>query len=106
MTLETMLELVSGDCQLYSLQNLEVEEARSRGVIAPDYADFAEVAAVASMMDEIVTVDTAAANLVGAMGLTATVLLDAAHDWRWHRDFYPTLTKRVQRVPGDWASIA
>lgn len=95
--LEELLELLPGDCQPYSLQNLDHDRARSLGVIAPDYADFAEVSAVASLMDEIVTIDTAAANLVGAMNLKATVLLDSSHDWRWHKgdEWYPSLTRQI-----------
>jgi hypothetical protein len=104
--LDEFFEILPGNCQFYSLQKLDHDKAKERGVVAIDYTDFAEVSAVASLMDEIVTVDTAAANLVGAMGLRATVLLDTNHDWRWHRgdEWYPTLTRRVQRVPGDWAS--
>jgi hypothetical protein len=95
--LEALIDLLPGDCQPYSLQNSDHEKARGLGVIAPDYTDFAEVSAVAALMDEIVTIDTAAANLVGAMNLKATVLLDSSCDWRWRTSdqWYPSLTKRV-----------
>jgi len=92
--------------QLYSLQNRDHEAARAAGIIAPVYQDFAEVAAVAAAMDEIVVVDTAVSNLSGALALRANVLLDYNHDWRWHRgdEWYPTLTRCVQDRPGDWRS--
>lgn len=92
---------------LYSLQNTQQELARAHGVISFEYADFSEVAAVAALMDVIVTVDTAAANLVGAMAhANAHVMLDYAHDWRWYRgdEWYPTLKRHRQKQLGDWPS--
>jgi ADP-heptose:LPS heptosyltransferase len=42
-------------------------------------------------MDEIVTVDTAAAHLAGAIGHpNVTLMLSQWHSWRWHNNpFYP-----------------
>jgi hypothetical protein len=92
--------------KLYSLQNRDHEAARAADIVAPVYQDFAEVAAVAAAMDEIIVVDTAVSNLAGAMALKANVLLDYNHDWRWHRgdEWYPTVTRCVQSRPGDWGS--
>jgi hypothetical protein len=105
--LDKFLELLPyRNVAYYSLQNAEQEAARVQGIIAPDYQDLAEVAAMASLMDDIVVVDTAAANLVGAMGLSARVLLDYDYDWRWRRgdEWYPTLTRCIQSQAGDWES--
>lgn len=105
--LETFLELLpKKDGQFYSLQNLDQEAALERGIVAPVYDDFAQVAAMAALMQEIIVVDTACTNLIGAMGLKASVLLDANFDWRWHRaaDWYPSLQCCVQDTQGDWES--
>ena len=92
--------------KLYSLQNRDHDAARAAGIIAPVYRDFAEVAAVAAAMDEIIVIDTAVSNLCGAMALKANVMLDYNHDWRWHRgdEWYPTVARCVQDKPGDWDS--
>ncbi len=72
--------------------------------------DFAETAALASLMDVVVTVDTSVAHLVGALGRPSWVLLPFAADWRWlrHRTdspWYPTARLFRQTTPGDWATV-
>ncbi|MGE4048947.1 MAG: tetratricopeptide repeat protein, partial [Acetobacteraceae bacterium] len=46
-------------------------------------ADFGETAALVSLMDLVVTVDTAVAHLAGALGKPVWLLLAHAPDWRW-----------------------
>jgi hypothetical protein len=107
MALEKFLGLLpQHNVRFYSLQNTEHELAERCGVVAPRYQDFAEVAAMATLMDEIVSVDTACINLVGALGLSGTVMLDHDYDWRWRRgdDWYPTIRRCVQQQQGDWES--
>ena len=73
--------------------------------------DFAETAAVLTLMDLVVTVDTSVANLAGAMGKPVWILLPFnPHDWRWmleRRDspWYPTARLFRQPSPGDWESV-
>ena len=73
-------------------------------------ADFRDTAALAALVDLVVTVDTAAAHLAGAMGRPVWLLLPFAPDWRWllERDtspWYPTM--RIFRQPriGDWDAV-
>lgn len=79
------------DAELHSIQTQGAEEAASLGVAAHELADFASAAALMSMMDEIVSVDTAAIHIAGAIGhANATVLLSRWHSWRWRGNpFYP-----------------
>ncbi|NBX74464.1 MAG: tetratricopeptide repeat protein [Alphaproteobacteria bacterium] len=53
--------------------------------------NFADLAAVLSQLDGLVTVDTATAHVAGAMGLKTFVLLPLGADWRWltHRTDSP-----------------
>ncbi len=72
--------------------------------------DFADLAAAMAELDLVVSVDTAAAHLAGAMGLPTAVLLSHAADWRWMLDradspWYPGLTLIRQSRPGDWAGV-
>lgn len=71
--------------------------------------DFLETAALASLMDVVVTVDTSIAHLAGALGLPTLVLLPAVPDWRWllsreDSPWYPTMRLFRQREAEDWDS--
>ncbi len=61
-------------------------------------------------LDLVITVDTLAAHLAGALGRPAWVLLQHAADWRWldsRRDspWYPSLELFRQPKPGDWTAV-
>lgn len=70
--------------------------------------DFADTAALASLMDLVICVDTSVAHLVGALGRPCWVLLPRiGTDWRWMEErqtspWYPTIKLFRQRLPGDW----
>ena len=69
--------------------------------------DFADVADRIACMDHIVSVDTAAVHLAGAMGhRSAHLLLPYLSDWRWHRTelWYPQLKTYRQPTPDDWTT--
>lgn len=79
--------------------------------IAQPQADFADAAAAMVQLDLVVSVDTAAAHLAGALGLPGIVLLSHGADWRWMVDrpdspWYPTLALVRQPRPDDWAAVA
>jgi tetratricopeptide (TPR) repeat protein len=72
--------------------------------------DFADTAAVISLLDLVVSADTAMVHLAGALGRPVWVLLPFAPDFRWLLDrqdspWYPTA--RLFRQPrfGDWKSV-
>ena len=61
-------------------------------------------------LDLLITVDTAAAHLAGAMGLPAWLLLPWAAASRWGRDsfttpWYPSLRLWRQPRHGDWLGL-
>jgi hypothetical protein len=103
--------------QLYSLQaEASVVEIGSCGF--PDAVihrgdqleDFSDTAAAISNLDLLITVDTAAAHLAGAMGHRVWLLLPYVSDWRWFTDrsdspWYPSMRLFRQRAPGDWPSV-
>ncbi|MDE2063949.1 MAG: hypothetical protein KGJ00_16230, partial [Bradyrhizobium sp.] len=73
-------------------------------------SDFDDTAAVISLLDVVVSVDTAVAHLAGAMGKPVVLLLPHAADFRWLRDrtdtpWYPTARLLRQPAFGDWDSV-
>src|SRR5207249_4336721 len=72
--------------------------------------DFAETAAAMAHLDLVVTVDTAAAHLAGALGRPVWILLPFVPDWRWMLDradspWYPSARLFRQRRLGDWDDV-
>lgn len=72
-----------------------------------DLTDFAESAAFIENLDLVITVDSAAAHLTGAIGKKAWVLIPFAPDWRWlnacpDSDWYPSIKLFRQPAIGDW----
>jgi ADP-heptose:LPS heptosyltransferase len=88
------------------LQTQEREKATLHGIWADTFDDFADVAALVSLMDVVVSIDTAALHLAGALAHPNTfALLPYAATWRWlHGDWYPDMKKCFSKSPGDWAS--
>jgi hypothetical protein len=74
------------------------------------FRDFADTAAVISLLDVVVSVDTAVAHLAGAMGKPVMILVPYAADFRWMRNrgdspWYPTAELYRQPAFGDWDSV-
>ena len=93
------------DKHLISIQKQGGDEADVFGVEHFEIGDFADCAALISILDEIVTIDTAAVHLAGAIGHPRTTLL-LGHwaSWRWLSPLYQNLLIRQQDVPDNWAS--
>jgi tetratricopeptide (TPR) repeat protein len=75
--------------------------------LCEEFADFADTAAVVSMLDLVVTVDTSVAHLAGAMGKAVGMLVPFSPDWRWMLDrtdspWYPTMRLFRQTVIDNW----
>jgi hypothetical protein len=54
--------------------------------LGPELRDFGDPMAVLDSLDQLVSVDTSVADLAGAMGEEALVMLPYAPDWRWLLD--------------------
>ena len=94
-----------GDVEIHSVQVQDVQEANRLGVITYQYKDFMDCAQVMMSMDEIVTADTAAVHLAGAIGHPkVTCLLSHWASWRWLARWYDNVRLLRQPSPGDWDS--
>jgi hypothetical protein len=94
-------------CEFWSLEHhatgspLRIDPEASRSVIG--------LACHIASLDLVVTVDTLAAHLAGALGIPAFVLLQHDADWRWmaarcDSPWYPSLRLFRQPRAGDWTS--
>ena len=75
-----------------------------------DLRDFAQTAALMANLDLVISIDTAAAHLAGALGRPVWNLLLHYADWRWLLDrqdspWYPTMRLFRQPKEGDWETV-
>jgi Tfp pilus assembly protein PilF len=73
--------------------------------------DFDDTAAVASLLDAVVTVDTACAHVAGAIGTSSFVLLPPAPDWKWQTHapnppWYESARLVHRDLNGQWPTVA
>jgi hypothetical protein len=78
--------------------------------LGSDLTDFGDTAAVMAALDLIVTSDTAAAHLAGALGRPVWLMLSFVPSWRWGMDgattpWYPTMRLFRQPRAGSWSVV-
>jgi hypothetical protein len=71
---------------------------------------FMDTAAVMHNLDLVITADTAAGHLAGAMGVPVWIALPFSPDWRWRltgddSPWYPTVRLFRQQTAGDWDEV-
>jgi tetratricopeptide (TPR) repeat protein len=116
-SLKQLLLYLPDNCQYVSLQKgLSLADGKvlqnNPQILnfAHELYDFSDTAALAEILDCIVSVDTSVAHLTAAMGKKTWILLPNDPDWRWFLDredspWYPTAKLYRQPVPGDWFSV-
>ncbi|MBS0359748.1 MAG: tetratricopeptide repeat protein, partial [Proteobacteria bacterium] len=112
--LERLLAAIPEGLELHLLQK-EVSaaeraaaEARNISIWAEQLSDFADTAALCEQMDLVVSVDTGAAHLAGALARPVRILIPFDPDWRWGLGgeasaWYPTARLLRQARRGDWS---
>jgi len=90
----------------------DAERMRQGGIqhYGEQLTDFTETAALASLMDLVISVDTSIAHLAGALGLPLWLLIPDPPDWRWLLEredcpWYPTARLFRQARAGDWPTV-
>jgi hypothetical protein len=78
--------------------------------LGAELADFSDTAAVLSLCELVICVDTSVAHVAGALGRPTFVLLPFQPDWRWTLDretspWYPATRLFRQPAPGDWSTV-
>jgi Flp pilus assembly protein TadD/ADP-heptose:LPS heptosyltransferase len=108
------------DCAAASFVSLQKGQGEDEAMQPPpgqpllhlgsDIENFADTAAIISQLDVLITVDTAAAHVAGALGKRCWVLLPATRtDWRWMHStsstpWYPHTRLFRQTQPNDWSA--
>jgi hypothetical protein len=110
------------DADFYCLQMGEPAESEFAELVARGWqgprignlpgavGDFADSAAIIEQLDLVISVDTAAAHLAGALAKPVWILNRYDACWRWLLDrddspWYPTARLYRQGQPGDWDSV-
>jgi hypothetical protein len=110
--LHPLLEM--GECEFWNLQGgprrAEVESTTPVRDTAACNDGILCLAGVISQLDLVLTVDTLAAHLAGALGVPAWLMLQHAADWRWmasrtESPWYPSLRIFRQPSPGAWDHV-
>ena len=116
-SLATLAPLLELPCEFVSLQKELplAEEAllattpalRHFGALQQDFAD---AAALITLVDLVISVDTSIAHLAGSLGKQTWILLPKVADWRWFENrndspWYPTARLYRQTTAGDWAPV-
>ncbi|WP_415914316.1 glycosyltransferase family 9 protein [Paraburkholderia sp. J67] len=93
-----------------SSQALDAPAGMRMVSLSDEIADFEDTAAILSVADLLISVDSSPVHLAGALGRPAWVLLPFVPDWRWllGRDdtpWYSSVRLCRQRARGDWGGV-
>ncbi len=117
MSLRTLAPLAEvAGVRWYSLQRGAKEEEASAPPpgfdwtnLGPDLAGWSDTAAVISLLDLVICVDTAVAHLAGALGRPVWTLISRPYDWHYleagDSPWYPTMRVFRQSERGNWPEV-
>ena len=78
--------------------------------LEPQLGDFGNLAVIIDQLDLVISIDSPAAHMAGALGKETWTLLSHVADWRWMLEgettpWYPTIRLFRQTRPGDWSGV-
>ena len=78
--------------------------------LGDELKNFADMAAMVSNLDLVISIDTSVAHLAGALGKPVWIMLNKGCDWRWFLDredspWYPTARLFRQATAGGWQEV-
>jgi hypothetical protein len=109
--------LLGADCEFISLHKevRTADQAVLDGLpqvrfVGDQLHDMADTAALCSLMDLVISVDTSVAHLAGAIGTPTWILLPLEPDWRWLLErsdspWYDVARLYRQQALGEWTPV-
>ncbi|TWB22088.1 Tfp pilus assembly protein PilF [Nitrospirillum amazonense] len=78
--------------------------------LAPEVRDWADTAAIMTLLDLVITPDTGPAHVAGALGRPVWTMVITDADWRWmdqraDTPWYPSMRLFRQATLGEWAPV-
>lgn len=110
--LSSLLDLP--ECTFYSFvkedKEKQIKEFPQIIDVGTTLQDFYDTASKLLNLDLFITIDTAVANLAGALGVKTYLLLPYASEWRWFSDtkttpWYDSVTIFKQKEPNNWTNV-
>ena len=117
LTLEQLAPLARPDVTFLSIQKGSAEvQAQNPPAGMPvvplsdEIGDFEDTAAILSIADLLISVDSSPVHLAGALGRPVWVMLPFVPDWRWLLErtdtpWYPRMRLFRQPSRGDWGAV-
>jgi tetratricopeptide (TPR) repeat protein len=93
-----------------TVQKDDADAPAAENILRCGAHDLDDIAAILSIADLTISVDTVFCHLAGALGRPVWTLLAVSPDWRWQTageatPWYPTMRLFRQHEPGDWAGV-
>lgn len=104
-------DLLREDAEFFMIQrqpslNWFLRDAEDFPLLSVEQNNFLDTATLIKQMDHVVTVDTAALHVAGAMGIKTFGLMSRYHDPRWKvGNWYPSLEILRQSRCDDWQEL-
>jgi len=104
------IQFVTLQKELTGSESRELARHENVAVLDRELSSFDETAAIVSVADLVISVDSALAHLSGALGKATWVLLAFSPDWRWllgrsDSPWYPSARLIRQQSAGDWTGV-
>ena len=85
---------------------ISLQTERHEGFETPGIKTFSDTAAIIEQLDFVISVDSAVANLAGAMGKPLLLIDRYDHCWRWYdTKWFPHTKIYRQAKLGDWSDV-
>lgn len=96
------------ECETYEFYSLQRDA--TDGLKKFDLCNFSDTAGAMQNLDLVITIDSAAAHLAGALGVKTILMLPFASEWRWFEDtkstpWYDSVEIAKQRSEGKWDEV-
>jgi ADP-heptose:LPS heptosyltransferase len=117
MSLETLAPLANEAVTFLSVQKGDrAEDAATPPAgmnlvnLSPEISDFEDTAAIITIADLLISVDSSPVHLAGGLGRPAWVMLPKLPDWRWLLDrndtpWYPSVRLFRQATHENWNNV-